>query len=99
MRLSSMSARSAAKGGCGQGTKASGLLRAVRLISALLPMVRQTKSGSMPMIEWRPRTAPPSTDSSRKLSGLPPPSLRKAETGVSRSPTKVVHTTCACPRP
>ena len=30
---------------------------------------------------------------------LPSPSFRKAETGVSRSATRVVHTTCASSRP
>jgi hypothetical protein len=99
MRLSAISVRRALSGGSGQGTKASGLARALRLTSARAPLARQIRSGSMPMMEWRPRTAPPSTDSSRKLIGLLPPSLRKAETGVSRSATSVVHTTCACPRP
>ena len=51
------------------------------------------------MNEYRPRTAPPSTDSSRKVLARPSPSLSMAATGVSRSATSVVHTTCASPRP
>ena len=48
---------------------------------------RQTRSGSRPIIEKRPRTAPPSTDSSRKAGPFRPcRSFRKAATGVSRSP-------------
>ena len=51
MRLSAISARKACSGGSGQGAKASGLLRAVRLISARVPAARQMRSGSSPMIE------------------------------------------------
>ena len=44
-------AQAPASGGSGQGLKASGLLRATRLISARVPAARQMRSGSSPMIE------------------------------------------------
>src|SRR3546814_4614739 len=37
-----------------------------RLISAISPSPRNTRSGARPSKLYRPRTAPPSTDSSRK---------------------------------
>src|SRR3546814_16272314 len=37
-----------------------------RLISAISPCPRNTRSGARPSKLYRPRTAPPSTDSSRK---------------------------------
>ena len=40
-------------------------------------------------------TAPPSTDSKRKLLARPLASFMNAETGVSKSATSVVQTTCA----
>ena len=51
------------------------------------PGSARSRSGSRPIIEKRPRTAPPSTDSSRKAGPLRScRSFRKAATGVRRSP-------------
>jgi hypothetical protein len=51
IRLSWTKARNAASGGSAQGSKASGSVRALRLISACVPQARHTTSGSRPMIE------------------------------------------------
>jgi hypothetical protein len=51
MRLSAISARSAASGVSRQAVNWSGLLPALRLISARAPCVRQITSGSSPTIE------------------------------------------------
>src|SRR3984893_10964058 len=55
------------------------------------------RSGLRPMMEYRPRTSPPSTDSSRKLIGRGPAILRKAETSISRSDTSGGHMTWDAP--
>ena len=55
----------------------------------------QIRSGFMPIIENLPRTFPPSTDSRRKVFARPSANFNIAETGVSRSATKVVQTTWA----
>ena len=66
---------------------------ALRFMNTSLRENFQIRSGFIPIIENRPLTFPPSTDSRRKVFARPSANFNIAETGVSRSATKVVHTT------
>ena len=71
MRVSSMTARRLSSTGRSSGTKACGALRAWRLRAAWPALQRQTRSGAMPMMEYRLRAVPFSMLSSRKELGRP----------------------------
>ena len=57
--------------GLSSTTSKSSLFAGSRLISASCPRHRQIRSGARSITEKRPRTSPPSKNSSRKLVGVP----------------------------
>ena len=65
MREASTNSRKVFKAPPTNGSKSVSPAKIPRLISALSPRHRHTRSGRVPMMENRPRTAPPSTDSNR----------------------------------
>ena len=90
IELSLNNALSVSKGNSLSLEKLFRLVNAFLFISDFLFLHLQTKSGFIPIIEYRPRISPPVTDSKTKLSTDAFVSFNSSETGVSKSAAKRV---------